>query len=153
MDHLLLVVLILYALIRIADHSLTESFQVVQICPDRCHLHLYRCPQYRPYHDLILGRRWKEIIGVQHTKLYAFDDVVIITGANLSHSYFTNRCDRYYKIHDESLARFSHALIATIGQASFRYDSRSRSLMSPTTPLQLDRYLALQESNSEVSCL
>ena len=31
------------------------------------------------------------IIGLQHCKIYIFDDSVIISGANLSHDYFTNR--------------------------------------------------------------
>jgi phosphatidylserine/phosphatidylglycerophosphate/cardiolipin synthase-like enzyme len=39
-----------------------------------------------------------EIKGVHHQKIALFDDTVIIGGANLSHSYFTNRRDRYFKI-------------------------------------------------------
>lgn len=34
-------------------------------------------------------------MGTHHVKLYIFDDNVIITGANLSASYFTDRYDRW----------------------------------------------------------
>lgn len=33
----------------------------------------------------------REIFGVHHMKLHVFDDNVLITGANLSDDYFTNR--------------------------------------------------------------
>ena len=33
----------------------------------------------------------KEIFGVHHMKLHVIDNNVLITGANLSHDYFTNR--------------------------------------------------------------
>ena len=36
-----------------------------------------------------------EILGVYHMKLALFDDDVVISGANLSHEYLTNRQDRY----------------------------------------------------------
>jgi CDP-diacylglycerol--glycerol-3-phosphate 3-phosphatidyltransferase len=36
-----------------------------------------------------------EVLGVHHMKLALFDDDVVISGANLSHEYLTNRQDRY----------------------------------------------------------
>lgn len=52
-----------------------------------------------------LPPRWNEILskssfdnqwkGVYHIKSYIFDNNMIISGANLSHDYFTNRIDRY----------------------------------------------------------
>jgi len=36
----------------------------------------------------------REIVGVQHMKIYIFDDTLILSGANISHSYLTNRQDR-----------------------------------------------------------
>ena len=35
-----------------------------------------------------------EVVGVNHLKVYLFDDDVILSGANLSNTYFTNRQDR-----------------------------------------------------------
>ncbi|KNB42607.1 CDP-diacylglycerol-glycerol-3-phosphate mitochondrial-like protein [Blastocystis sp. subtype 4] len=42
-----------------------------------------------------LPPRWNEILSVYHIKSYIFDNNMIISGANLSHDYFTNRIDRY----------------------------------------------------------
>ena len=55
------------------------------------------------YHTHLLGRlgkqllppRWNEGISLQHCKVYLFDDTVILSGANLSDTYFTDRDDRY----------------------------------------------------------
>lgn len=47
--------------------------------------------------DLVSGAL-AEVLGVHHMKLYIFDKDVLITGANLSHSYFTYRQDRYLMI-------------------------------------------------------
>ena len=40
----------------------------------------------------------REIFGVHHMKLNVFDNNVLITGANLSEDYFTDRQDRYIVI-------------------------------------------------------
>ena len=37
---------------------------------------------------------FREIFGVHHIKAHVFDDNVLITGANLSEDYFTDRQDR-----------------------------------------------------------
>ena len=39
----------------------------------------------------VLPQRWNEVVGLQHCKVYIFDDSVIISGANLSSDYFTDR--------------------------------------------------------------
>lgn len=49
-------------------------------------------------HRKLLENVLAEVKGVHHVKLYLFDDDVIVTGANLSHSYFTYRQDRYMLI-------------------------------------------------------
>jgi CDP-diacylglycerol---glycerol-3-phosphate 3-phosphatidyltransferase len=57
-------------------------------------LGLFQVPQH---HGLLARRlppRWAEGIGVQHIKLYVFDDTVVLSGANLSSDYFTHRQDR-----------------------------------------------------------
>jgi CDP-diacylglycerol--glycerol-3-phosphate 3-phosphatidyltransferase len=68
--------------------------------------------------------RAKEIIGVQHTKLFLFDGSdALLTGANLSDDYFTNRMDRYLVVSDSpalvfwcrelalTLCRLSHQVV------------------------------------------
>ncbi|EKF37194.1 phosphatidylglycerophosphate synthase, putative [Trypanosoma cruzi marinkellei] len=45
--------------------------------------------------------RAKEALGVQHTKIFCFDDCdTILSGANLSDDYFSTRMDRYVVIED-----------------------------------------------------
>ena len=66
-----------------------------------------------------------EVIAVSHLKAMVFDDAVLLTGANLSEDYFTDRMDRYVRFADaapfasywsdlvRAVARFSSSL--TVG--------------------------------------
>jgi CDP-diacylglycerol---glycerol-3-phosphate 3-phosphatidyltransferase len=75
-------------------------------------IHKY-CPhavvsQYiTPHHagiGTLLPSRVNEILGTQHMKIFCVDDTVLISGANLSDIYFTNRQDRYVVVEDGILA-------------------------------------------------
>ncbi|KAJ5689135.1 CDP-diacylglycerol--glycerol-3-phosphate 3-phosphatidyltransferase [Penicillium macrosclerotiorum] len=61
-----------------------------------------------------IPRRINEGWGLQHMKLYGIDDEIIISGANLSQDYFTNRLDRYHVFDSKALtdyyARIHHAI-------------------------------------------
>jgi CDP-diacylglycerol---glycerol-3-phosphate 3-phosphatidyltransferase len=48
-----------------------------------------------PWQQLCLPNPLDEIFGVFHIKCYVIDQDIILTGANLSEEYFTNRVDRY----------------------------------------------------------
>lgn len=48
----------------------------------------------------------KELLFVLHDKVYIFDDLIILSGANLDENYFTSRLDRYFCIHDIALTNF-----------------------------------------------
>lgn len=64
---------------------------------------------------------FSEIVGVHHMKIYIFDDDIIVTGANLSHSYFTYRQDRY--IHFRStpeLSDYAYDLVEVLIDGSAR---------------------------------
>ena len=53
-----------------------------------------------------------EVIGVCHLKAYVFDNDVLISGANLSTTYFTKRQDRYYLFKQAaSVAIFVRSLV------------------------------------------
>ena len=57
---------------------------------------------------------YREIFGVHHIKAAVFDNNVILTGANLNDSYYTNRTDRYWIIKDcEPFANYVDELIST----------------------------------------
>ena len=58
---------------------------------------------------------------MQHCKVYLFDDSLIISGANLSNDYFTDRQDRYVLIQDcPKLADFFEGLVSNIAEFSLR---------------------------------
>ncbi|TIB97868.1 hypothetical protein E3Q17_03225 [Wallemia mellicola] len=75
--------------------------------------------------ERLIPPRFKEGFGTQHTKIYCFDDNVLLSGANINTSYFMDRQDRYMHISAhprlteymrsfvEQLARFSHKLSCT----------------------------------------
>lgn len=55
-------------------------------------------------------------------KLYIFDDTLVISGANLSNDYFTNRQDRYYVIKDKKLTDFYCGLVKKVQSFSLQLD-------------------------------
>lgn len=55
-------------------------------------------------------------------KLYIFDDTLVISGANLSNDYFTNRQDRYYVIKDKNLTDFYCGLVKKVQSFSLQLD-------------------------------
>ena len=59
----------------------------------------------------------------------------MISGANLSHDYFTNRQDRYFVIEDcRELVDFYDRLVETVCQFSFQLDSNNCLHMDPNFP-------------------
>lgn len=62
----------------------------------------------------------REIFGVHHMKFGVFDNDVMITGANLSEDYFTDRQDRCMVIQDcEPLADWFDDLIQILSDCSY----------------------------------
>lgn len=69
-------------------------------------------PQHRGLLGKLLGQRWVEGLGVFHLKAYAWDNTVLLSGANLSSDYFTNRQDRYVLIEEApQFAQYVHCLL------------------------------------------
>ena len=76
---------------------------------------LTRLPQLRGWLGDALPPRYVEGLGVQHIKAFAFDDDVLLSGANLSADYFTNRQDRYVLISGvPAFASYMHGLMASL---------------------------------------
>lgn len=71
--------------------------------------------------------RYNELIGLQHMKIYVFDNSVIISGANLSNDYFTNRQDRYALIEDKPLTDFHSGLVSVVQRFSLCVNKNSES--------------------------
>lgn len=105
--------------------------------PNQVDICLYRTPGLPPWMEKLIGKRFVEGAGLQHMKIYGADDDVIVSGANLSHDYFTNRQDRYLRVKGNGLlanylhslllltCRFSYTLEAThkAGQLRYAYHS------------------------------
>lgn len=92
----------------------------------RFNLSLYHTPNLRGAKKRFIPARWNELIGLQHMKVYLFDDAVIISGANLSQDYFTNRQDRYIMIRDQRLSDFYSGLMQTVQEFSLRVDNANQ---------------------------
>lgn len=85
-------------------HLLVELLQAV---PDmsKVHIGMLQLPKTRSSKLVnALPRKFKPRVGqvraVSHMKFFVFDNDVVITGANVSKSYFTNRQDRYVLFRD-----------------------------------------------------
>ena len=69
------------------------------------------------------GFRIQEIRGVQHMKICVFDDHVLLTGANLSDNYFTEREDRWILFkNNPQLADYCDDLANTMIDISYQMD-------------------------------
>ncbi|VDK46764.1 unnamed protein product [Anisakis simplex] len=87
----------------------------------RARIHLFHTPYLRGILKSIIPQRTNEVVGLQHMKLYIFDDSIVISGANLSESYFTNRQDRYILIENvPELAQFWVGIIDAVCSCSFK---------------------------------
>lgn len=77
-----------------------------------------------------LTPRLGEMAGVMHMKFLVFDDTVVITGANLSHTYFDNRLDRYLVIKNApSLADYFESLVGVAESRVLERPGRFKDLV------------------------
>ncbi|KAJ8318716.1 hypothetical protein KUTeg_003807, partial [Tegillarca granosa] len=99
-------------------------------------VHLYHTPDLRGFLQKILPEKYNETIGLNHIKMYLFDDSFIISGANLSDSYFTNRQDRYILFDNcKEVADFFTDMIKTVSSFSFTLDSNNEVNISDTSSI------------------
>ncbi|XP_055388652.1 probable CDP-diacylglycerol--glycerol-3-phosphate 3-phosphatidyltransferase [Condylostylus longicornis] len=88
--------------------------------PVSINVNLFHSPLLSGLLYRVLPPRVNEILGVFHTKIFLADNTVVLTGANLSGSYLTNRQDRYVVIKDAPLlADFLHRFIRLVQKFSF----------------------------------
>ncbi|EDX12415.1 CDP-diacylglycerol--glycerol-3-phosphate 3-phosphatidyltransferase, mitochondrial [Drosophila simulans] len=99
-------------------NSKTMLLPLVRDFASQVQLSLYHTPDLRGMTKRLAPPRWNELLGLQHMKVYLFDDAVIISGANLSNDYFTNRQDRYILIEDKPLADFYAQFIERVQEFS-----------------------------------
>ena len=87
--------------------------------PDRIEVRMYHTPNLTGLRKALLPKRINEGWGLQHIKLYGIDDEVVLSGANLSNDYFTNRQDRYYVFGSKSVADYFHHIHSAVCSISF----------------------------------
>ncbi|KAE9416621.1 hypothetical protein Angca_009704, partial [Angiostrongylus cantonensis] len=110
----------------------SSSTTLLKTIANRASVYLYHTPKLRGLLRHILPERANEIIGLQHMKIYVFDDTVLLTGANLSTSYFVNRQDRYVVFKNcKELADFFHGVVAAVGKCSFQLSDRGSIELNP----------------------
>ncbi|KAB0793573.1 hypothetical protein PPYR_13193 [Photinus pyralis] len=107
---------------RYKNNSRVILKPLLQRNDQNCHISLYHTPILRGLKKKWVPDRWNELFGLQHMKLYIFDDTLLISGANLSNDYFTNRQDRYYMIKDRDLTDFYNGLVRQVQRFSLYLD-------------------------------
>lgn len=75
---------------NMSSETMLRQFKSKNLSNQNLWFSFYYNPRISSVQELVLGSGW-EIIGVHHMKLHVFDDNVLITGANLSEDYFTDR--------------------------------------------------------------
>ena len=89
---------------------------------DRINCRLYRTPAFHGWKKKFIPKRFNEGLGLQHMKIYGFDNELILSGANLSKDYFTNRQDRYYIFKSLPLTNYYFKLHQLISSLSFKIE-------------------------------
>ncbi|KAK5082975.1 CDP-diacylglycerol--glycerol-3-phosphate 3-phosphatidyltransferase [Lithohypha guttulata] len=86
---------------------------------DRVKVRMYHTPNLNGWKKEYMPKRINEGWGLQHMKLYGFDDEIMLSGANLSDDYFTNRLDRYHIFRSKELADFYHDIHDGVSEISY----------------------------------
>jgi len=103
---------------------------------DRVNICFYHTPNLSGFWKHVLPPRVNEIIGVQHMKLYIFDDDMVISGANLSDWYFVDRQDRYMLLKNEKrVVDFFEGLVKTVQSFSYKLVSKGNLVISSPDPV------------------
>ncbi|KAF2008844.1 hypothetical protein BU24DRAFT_359589 [Aaosphaeria arxii CBS 175.79] len=86
---------------------------------DRVEVRMFHTPNLTGLRKKVVPKRINEGWGLQHMKLYGVDDEIIMSGANLSSDYFTNRQDRYHLFKSAELAEYFSKIHSGVCDLSF----------------------------------
>lgn len=87
--------------------------------PDQVEVRMYHTPNLTGLRKALIPKRINEGWGLQHMKLYGVDDELILSGANLSSDYFTNRQDRYHVFSSKAVTDYFQRIHAAVCRLSF----------------------------------
>lgn len=86
----------------------------------RVDIRMYHTPHLRGLKKSLTPKRVNETWGLQHMKLYGFDNEIILSGANLSEDYFTDRQDRYYIFRSKKITDYYFSIHSAISSLSYQ---------------------------------
>ncbi|TVY44482.1 CDP-diacylglycerol--glycerol-3-phosphate 3-phosphatidyltransferase, partial [Lachnellula occidentalis] len=86
---------------------------------DRVEIRMYHTPNLTGLRKKYIPKRINEGWGLQHMKLYGVDDEIIISGANLSSNYFTDRQDRYHVFSSREITSYFFGIHNAVSKLSF----------------------------------
>ncbi|KAK0727748.1 hypothetical protein B0T26DRAFT_695611 [Lasiosphaeria miniovina] len=92
---------------------------IAEFGPDRVEVRMYHTPNLTGFKKKHIPNRINEGWGLQHMKLYGVDDEIILSGANLSSDYFTNRQDRYHLFSSRDITEYYSNLHDAVASLSF----------------------------------
>ena len=105
--------------------------------PDRVEVRMYHTPNLTGLRKRAVPKRINEGWGLQHIKLYGVDDQIILSGANLSSDYFTNRQDRYHVFSSDRVTHYFSCIHRAVCDVSFLLQpdptSSSHTLIWPSS--------------------
>ncbi|KAH6622376.1 CDP-diacylglycerol-glycerol-3-phosphate 3-phosphatidyltransferas-like protein [Boeremia exigua] len=93
---------------------------------ERVEVRMYHTPNLTGIRKKYIPRRINEGWGLQHMKLYGMDDEIIMSGANLSSDYFTNRQDRYHLFRSKDLTDYFAKVHDGVAKLSFDIQPSSK---------------------------
>ncbi|KAI9492351.1 hypothetical protein BDB00DRAFT_828653 [Zychaea mexicana] len=103
--------------------SATLLLSLIKEFPSQVQVSLYHTPDLTGMLKKTLPQRFNEGIGLMHLKIYGFDDSVMLSGANLSQDYFTDRQDRYMVFdNNRKLSSYYHDLLNTVRSFSYQLE-------------------------------
>ncbi|KAI1430633.1 hypothetical protein GGR50DRAFT_684046 [Xylaria sp. CBS 124048] len=100
---------------------------ITEFGPDRVEIRMYHTPNLTGLRKKHIPKRINEGWGLQHMKLYGIDDEIILSGANLSNDYFTNRQDRYHLFSSKEVTGYFWRLYQGVSSLSFLVEPSQRA--------------------------
>lgn len=92
---------------------------ITEFGPERVEIRMYHTPNLTGLRKKHIPKRINEGWGLQHMKLYGIDDEIILSGANLSSDYFSNRQDRYHLFSSAEITEYFDRLYQGVTSLSF----------------------------------
>ncbi|KAK2460265.1 hypothetical protein APHAL10511_007654 [Amanita phalloides] len=106
---------------RPGSSTAKSLFPLLRDFPSRVHVYMFRSPALSGLAAKTVPPRFNEGWGTWHAKIYGADNEVMISGANLNKSYFTDRQDRYVHITSSAgLAQYCFSFLQTVSTFSYQ---------------------------------